>query len=123
MRILWSNIPAESEQHRTRPRRRGRGARKLLHAGQRTTGRTGCRAAQRGGGRAAHRGPVRPSRRGTCSSKAPVRCSTPSGPGSLFGARGAGAGGAIAMVDINLRISGLAPDELAKMGMAEASGR
>ena len=42
---------------------------------------------------------------------------------AFFGARGAGAGGAIAMVDINLRISGLAPDELAKMGMAEASGR
>jgi len=45
----------------------------------------------------------------------PVRASKPF---DAWGRRGA-----IVMFDINLRISGLALDELAEMGIAEASGR
>jgi hypothetical protein len=73
MRILWSNIPAESEQHRTRPQRRARGTGKLLHAGPRTPCRTGCRTPQRGGGNAARRGPGRRTHTGRAVLLSPRR--------------------------------------------------
>jgi hypothetical protein len=145
LRFLWSNILAESERLRTRPQRRARGTGKVLHARPRIPCRTGCAAPLAVKLRAGDGAPVgvlprvvllcyhrddqmmvslgletRAFPRGRVLEQGPVRCSVRVSKPFLVPW---GVGGRQEPLSCLTSISGLALDELAEMGMAEASGR